>query len=385
MYRKRRTLYTVLAVFLCLIGTFGIFHCRNIPQPVTLNVSLFKLVPDLAFFEQTFADCWKETHPDIELNFVDWDCYSGQVPDDLDVFVFDAFILDAMAEKGCLLSLSADDIQDYDDLIPSFVEGCRVNGELCAIPQLLCTELLFTRSEDTSLRNVKSIYELSDALDENELLLEKTDSLSQAVWYLQALTDEKQQYMDHYPSIAAGTLSPKAVDSLEKIRDLRLPVAEDPSEDSGPYASARKYAGGLGRSYIGYSESMSVMGEHASEMDFRLFSMTDDQNIPVFYMDAAAVNAKISEEKKAPALDLLNMITGRDALVRASVPAGGPQYLLTSRYSVYDSLAPDFPIYGDLKNIVSVPEAFVFRIMPDGLAYMEEASQSIAILPSLSD
>ena len=43
---------------------------------------------------------------------------------------------------------------------------------------------------------------------------------------------------------------------------------------------------------------MDMMGESASNMNFRLFSMTDGKDIPVFYVDAAAINAKISNASK---------------------------------------------------------------------------------------
>ena len=182
------------------------------------------------------ADRWKEKHPEVELNFEKWDCYSGEVPEGLDVFVFDTISLD------------------------SFAEGMRA--------------------------------------------------------------------------------------------------------------------------YIGYSEAMNEMGESASDMDFRLFSMTDSKNIPVFYVDAAAINAKISSKKRALALDLLNIITGTDALARAQTNGGSPQYLLSARYSIYDAMASDYPLYEELKKIASVPDAFVFRIKPDGNDYLEEAEKNKdAMLP----
>ena len=60
------------------------------------------------------------------------------------------------------------------------------------------------------------------------------------------------------------------------------------------------------------------------------------------------------------------MITGRDMLTRALGNDGDPLCLLTPRYSVYDTLASDYPIYAELGKIASVPDAFVFRIAPDG-------------------
>ena len=192
------------------------------------------------------------------------------------------------------------------------------------------------------LKNAGSIDDLFAALDEPGLLLDKS---SVSILYLQALVDCKQQYMDQFTPIEAETLSPEAVDSLENIRKMHLTDTGAVPVEGDMFHYDQKFAGGMGRAYIGYSEAMDMMGESASEMDFRLFSMTDDDNIPVFYMDAAAVSAKISDEKKTLALDLLNMITNKDTLVRVSMNEGNPRYLLLARYSAYDTLASDYPIY----------------------------------------
>ena len=234
--KPKHTLYIFLAVILCMVVCLVILKTGNTPEPVTMNVSLYKVVPDYDSFKKTISDRWKEKHPEVELNFENWDCYSGEVPEGLDVFVFDTISLD------------------------SFAEGMRA--------------------------------------------------------------------------------------------------------------------------YIGYSEAMNEMGESASDMDFRLFSMTDSKNIPVFYVDAAAINAKISNKKRSLALDLLNIITGTDALTRAIANDSDPQYLLAARYSIYDAMASDYPLYEELKKIASVPDAFVFRIKPDGNDYLEEAEKNKdAMLP----
>lgn len=380
--KPKHTLYIFLAVILFMVICLVILKTGNTPEPVTMNVSLYKVVPDYDSFKKTIADRWKEKHPEVELNFENWDCYSGEVPEGLDVFVFDTISLDSFAERGFLLALSEKDIQDYNDLIPSFVEGCRVNGTLCVIPQFLCTDLLYTRKKDADLKNVQNIDDLYSVLGDSGLLLEKHSFTSKIGLYLQALIDEKQSYMDQYPPIKEGELSPIATDSLEKMRKMHLTDSEGDLEDESRFYYARKFAEGMGRAYIGYSEAMNEMGESASDMDFRLFSMTDSKNIPVFYVDAAAINAKISDKKRALALDLLNIITGTDALTRAIANDSDPQYLLAARYSIYDALKSDYPIYKDLKNVASVPDAFVFRIKPDGNDYLEEAEKNKdAMLP----
>ncbi|MBR2699559.1 MAG: thiamine pyridinylase [Clostridia bacterium] len=388
MMIKKSKVIIVFTVILYLSICFVAFadkEAHDAAEQEALNVSLYKVLPDYDSFEETVEACWSEIHPEAGLNFVDWDCYSGKVPEDLDVFVFDTTSLDAFAQKGYLLALSAEDIQDYDDLIPSFVEGCRVDGEIYAVPQILCTDLLYTRKDDDDLKNVQNIDDLYGALGNSGLLLDKQSPIIQVAMYLQALVDETQRYTDHYPPIEEGTLSPEAISSLERISDMHQTDSEGLPEDGEWYYYARRFSEDMGRAYIGYSESMDVMGDNASDMDFRLFSMTDGKDIPVFYVDAAAVNAKISDDKKSLALDFLNMITGKDMMVRASVNGGDPRYLLATRYSIYDALAPDYPIYAELKKVASVPNACVFRIKPDGDAYLEESAKHVDLLPRLSE
>ncbi len=197
------------------------------------------------------------------------------------------------------------------------------------------------------------------------------------------MIDDEGNYRDSYPPIEEGQLSSGAMDALMGMKEMLERDPEGVPEDSGWYYYAQRFAEGMGRAYVGYSEAMDVMGDAAEGMRFRLFSMTDDRDIPVFYTDAAAVNARISPEKKALAIDLLNMITGREVMTAASKDPDHPRYLLWTRYSVYDELASGDPIFGRLKEIVSVPEVYVFRIKPDGYTYLKEAKKNVGFLPDL--
>lgn len=88
-------------------------------------------------------------------------------------------------------------------------------------------------------------------------------------------------------------------------------------------------------------------------------------------------------EKKELAFDFLNMITGSEVMTRVSEKGGDPRYLLSARYSAYDALSAKYPIYEKLKEIVSIEDAYVFRIRPDGVAYMKEAKKNADLLPPL--
>ena len=125
------------------------------------------------------------------------------------------------------------------------------------------------------------------------------------------------------------------------------------------------------------------MGDAVPEMECRLFSMTEKDDIPVLYVDVASINSHISDQKKDLAFDLLEMITASELMAKASLDSGKPRYLLPARYSVYDILAADFPVYNNLKKIAEVPDAHVFRIKPDGAAYLAKAVENTDILPDL--
>ena len=142
---KKVILFICMAVMLGLLLCLFVFPPPKAAEPVTLNVALYGYIPDYGSFEDTVRESWEEAHPEVKLHFVQWDCYESVVPDDLDVFVFDAINLDVFADAGSLLPLSEEDIEDYDDLIPSFMNGCRIDGTIYAVPQLLCTDFLFTR------------------------------------------------------------------------------------------------------------------------------------------------------------------------------------------------------------------------------------------------
>ena len=221
--RKRKyIIITALAVSVCLIVSFAAAGAHSSRKALTLNVSLYRYIPDYGSFEKTVTECWKEKHPEVELNFVDWDCYSGEVPDDLDVFVFDTVSLDVYAAGGFLLPLSEEDIAEKDDLIPEFVEGSLVDGKIFTVPQMLCTFLLFTRKDetDTALKAAESIADLHDILEDGELIIETSGAGTEICMYLHAVMDARQCWTDSFPPLEEGYLSDEAVLSLQWMEDM---------------------------------------------------------------------------------------------------------------------------------------------------------------------
>ena len=87
------------------------------------------------------------------------------------------------------------------------------------------------------------------------------------------MIDDEGNYRDSYPPIEEGQLSSGAMDALMGMKEMLERDPEGVPEDSGWYYYAQRFAEGMGRAYVGYSEAMDVMGDAAEGMRFRLFSM----------------------------------------------------------------------------------------------------------------
>ncbi len=331
----------------------------------------------------------------MELDFVQWDCYSEDPPKDLDVFVYDSVFLYDFLEKGCLMPLAEEDIERPGDLIPCALSACCADGVPYALPQLLCANLLFCREGDDEMKNAENIGALYRSIGvcadpgvppagQDSLLVSIPDRQTLAFWYLETRVDLDQEYAPLEDIPEAARLDPVIMETLLKVQSMAgkaQMTAIDPSGDA--YIRGKWFASSTGRALIGYSETLSVLGEDAEKVAFHRFSMSDEKDIPMLYADIASVNASVDPAKRPLAVELMNIITGEEALSMAFSPletGQAPQYLLGARLSVYDRLAVPYPVYGRLKEIVSDPECRVFVPSAGGRALTEKAA-SVFKLP----
>lgn len=67
-------------------------------------------------------------------------------------------------------------------------------------------------------------------------------------------------------------------------------------------------------------------------------------------------------------------------MIQASKPSDksqSPQYLLPARYSVYQSLGAEYPVYQKLLKIASNPHNRLFKTGPDVREWLDSAKQVI--------
>ena len=384
----------ILLLFMIAVLILSTFLVLSIAKPgMTLSIALYPYVPDPAHFRQVIETEWVARHPEIQLIFVPWDGYVEDPPDDLDVFVYDSVYLYDFLDQGYLLPLAEEDICDSEDYIPCALDSCRVDGVAYALPQLLCTNLLYTRAGDSELASVEHVGELCSLIDSSAqaanpsstdegLLLAIPDPMAVALWYMEVLTDLGQDFSGWITIPDADGLNPEAVEIVQML----LSTADEPKADALPPDAADEsyealFAAGYGRAFIGYSESMYAMGDAADSVVFHRFSLSDEDDIPMLYADIASINAKIDAKKKPLAVELLNLITAEDVLVAASTPTEenqNPQYLLMARAGIYDDLAEEYPVYRDLKEVVTNPDCRVFVVRPSGREMITQALAAFA-------
>ena len=246
---------------------------------MVLNAALFPYVPDTERFENAIRTEWEKAHPDVDLCFVSWDGYHGDPSEASDLFVFDAVFL-----------------------------------------------------EDTQLSSASNVTELNnilgDGVDAGErpdegagLLIDMSGGTTKVGMYLDALCDMKQVYSAYEETPDMEHTEPEAVEALRLLARMGgIEQVQYVPEDGDPYVRARWFAQGLGRAYIGYSETMSVRGDAISGMEFRPFSYTGKDNIPLISGDVAGIRSTIEDDKKELAFDLLNILTGEEAVTAAFSP-----------------------------------------------------------------
>ena len=126
------TIFLVLVLTACTISWQRPVgkNAKVLNSELTLEVALYSDVQDPDAFQQAVSKAWKQKHPDIGLRFTDWDCYSSDPDQKLDVFVFDAIYLSSFVAEGYLLPIPEEKIQNKEDLFPFALEGCRCDGKL---------------------------------------------------------------------------------------------------------------------------------------------------------------------------------------------------------------------------------------------------------------
>jgi len=385
--RASHVAVVLLAALLIVAGTAtaAAFSAHAVTQPATgpgtaapadgaassaLTVALYPWAPRPAQVQQAVAGAWQQRHPDVPLRFVDWDCYGSVPPAGVDVFVFDAVMLDKYVDRGVVQRIAEEEVEDASDILPYALRAGRADdGALYGIPMIGCAIMLFYRAGDTVLERASDLGDLVKALGPARydtlkpprgrgLLIDLSDAPMDAYYYLEALQDTYGVYSDDPP------LAPTAAKldrwALADLRDLRFMAGarQAGAASTGKSTRAQWFGAGRGRALIGFSESLNEMS--AAEQDdvrVKIVQSSDSGrvNVRLFCTDIAGLAPALSAgPRRDLALELANLVTSTEVMVAALGPSADdptPKYLFSVRRSSYDELAPMFPLYAQMAEL----------------------------------
>jgi len=310
-----------------------------------------------------------------------------------DVYVFDATYLNYFMAQNWLEPIGSQEIQGLNDFLSYSSEGVKVGDKYFAIPQLGCASLLFYNKTDVTMGNVSSVADLSKTLnqctytsrippDRRGLMVDMSGSTTTAMMYLNAAYDLNGIYPFPLPPTQTD-VNKTAIGNLRNVLNTgSILNATKPTDN--PYQDAVWFSNGWGRAYVGYSESMSQMTEaERSQIAFKIMPLAGkQQENPPFYADVIGINTTTNQRgTRQLAVELANLMASQKIITQSIDQQGDlpPQYLLPTRKSVLNDLAQRYPIYQNLRNMISSTNPIMFKLdekSRDWLASMKKTIQT---------
>ncbi len=312
--------------------------CRS-EQVDTLTYAVFPYVPDVEYYQEIIEARWAELEPDIKLVRADWDCYYDGRPKGIDVVMYDAVMLDKLISEGWIRPIDPDAVQEAEDIYPFALDGITARDKLYGIPVFLCGNYLIYDRDSEELASAEHITDLEG---ESQILVINSES-----------SFNRPQYTYEILADARGEANPSVDSSAEEYMSLIDRLADNDHKKDDDTEVAMAYDSGIGRGYIGYSESLRLLKNRFDKTGIKSISFSDRENIPRVYVDAAAVTAGVKGKRYEKCLELMNVMAEADVMTALSVQDGKPQYLMLARKSPYKPLAEQFAIYSDLEKLAN--------------------------------
>ena len=304
-----------------------------------ITYALYPYLPDVEYYQEIVEQRWAELEPDIELVRVEWDCYEDSEPDGVDVFMYDSVTRDKLIGNGWIRSIDRNHVQDAEDVFSYALDGLTVEGELYGVPVFLCGNFLIYDADCAELVGAKH---LTDLAHESEMLVINS-----------RFSMNRPQYIHEILADTLREANPIADEDADAIMTLVDQLAIDAHEQEDDAQVALSYDSGIGKGYIGFSESMRLLNDRISRTGIKTISFSEEEDLPRVYVDAVAVNSKEKGRRYEKCVELMNVIAEADALTALSVHGEEPQYLLVARKSPYSVLAERYPLYAQLEVLAS--------------------------------
>ena len=325
-----------------------------------LTYSVYPYLPDVDYYAEVLEMEWEKLHPDINLEYVPYNCYFDGRPEGIDVIMYDVFIERELIEKGYIKPVDISSSIDTDDFYSFTLEPAAGYTENYGVPVFLCCDLLIYYRENSDLSQADDIFDI--AASDSKVLISFA-SYGDHVYLLDAAVDTMQdsqliQYKDRLEDIDVSS-------SKKALADAAVPEYAD--ADSNDIATL--YDSGAADGYIGYAETLRFLDSRLDKTEVKQISIGKNDNIPLFYCDMAGISADVPEKQTDLCMDLIGIMTDTEVMKRVSVKEGSPQYLMFPKISFYDEMEKEYPMYTRLRKIAGNENNRMFRAYG---SFMEE-------------
>lgn len=384
---------------LVVLGSLFVGLATN-AHAATLRVALYPYVPRYGQFKAVIEQKWKAIEPAVGLDWVppaDWDGgYEKDPQASFDVYVFDAINLDYFRTHQWLLGLQPTEVDNFADLLSYAAAGVQSGGLVYAIPQLGCGDILFYKKADGALAKAATLSEVTAALTSctyygeappqgTGLMVDLAGGTTRASTYVEGEHGRLNQFPVPLPQ------SPAQVNrtSIAAIQKVMASASIEDALYSGDndYQRAAWFNSGLGRAYIGFTESMSQLDPSVLEqIAFKPMPWSDNtagNGSPLFYSDVIGVHpATVGRGTRDLAVKLANLMASTEVIVASFGPyqGKGPQYLMAVRHSAFQALGADYPIYKDLYAMVGGVTPILFNLGADSKTWLGSMKAAIGRL-----
>jgi len=378
-------------VFWMLIAAF-MLTCPTVLSSESINVALYAWVPRYDQFREVISEAWSNLGTGVELNFVDWDCYSDDPTADLDVFVFDAVFLTYFAKSGYLAPIAPCKIKNLNDILEFARIGSKENGIYYGIPQFACTNFFFCRKNDPNCKGylkAKSLVEMYGLIGDNTspdvpppldqgLLADLSGSTTCACLYVDAQEDAMGFYTPCPTLPPASDLYPDALMNLQLV--IHMAGVDQAQYWGETFERSVWFSNGHGKAMMDYSESMWKMSEETRENILFKVMPLGSKPINLFYLDVVGVKPTSDPARMELTLKLANLITSTNVLVDCLVPWGGdtsPQFVMPVRNSTFKEMGKSYKLYKKLGRVVRKSNPKAFRVGEDVKQWLAEQKKAI--------
>lgn len=344
---------------------------RKLRAPSSINVAIYPYIPRYQQFVDMLTQAWNQLGTGVQLNFVNYDCYSSDPPPNLDVFVFDGIYYKYFMSRHYLKQLSTSNITDWMGFMNYAWNAVWVSpNTVFAIPYLGCSNVYFYRKSDPGLDTLRqngldafySIIGNSPSPQNPQppqrqgLLMDLSGSTTDATLYLMAQMNLANNYSANPYLPPASQLDPNAINHLHQYTNM-TGLAQGTYIDTTNQRIAW-FSHGFGRSLVGITENLcSFPQSYLDSVSFRILP-TADTYLPIteeFFVDMAAINSQVSSDKLFYAIQLLNLMTSQQVMYNSMIPQANnqnPQFLIPVRGKVLADLMNVHPLYIKMAGMI---------------------------------